>query len=400
MNLIFFIVIAILSVPSFIPNSGIIGSLSIGDILFTIISPIIIIKFNYKIIFNKVNISLLIVGIISLISSINSYLNLQFTDLNITNILYSFKWFYFALMTSIMTGLSLNSRILKLLINAILAGCLLTLFITIYIWFQYPVFAPLSRIPMLHIVYEEGFKINRNYLGYVLSIGASISYGMLFVESKLKRKIYYSIISLILFLALILTFSKGSWLCILSLILVSLFRDIKKFRTYIVIFSLFITSFFLTRINLFEVILRRLNNSYNSMRFQFIKESIDLTLNHPILGVGPQAYKSAAIENNLLPTDDPHNIYTWISSELGLISFILICFILVQFVQNIYFINRFKLEPLNIPLINLSVVFFVHSFLSGLTISSRYFWLILGISQGIIIYQKNILKKTNFNFIE
>tara|TARA_Y100001978_G_C23672293_1_gene424469 strand:+ start:203 stop:1102 length:900 start_codon:yes stop_codon:yes gene_type:complete len=299
-----------------------------------------------------------------------------------------------------MTGLSLNSRILKLLINAILAGCLLTLFITIYIWFQYPVFAPLSRIPMLHIVYEEGFKINRNYLGYVLSIGASISYGMLFVESKLKRKIYYSIISLILFLALILTFSKGSWLCILSLILVSLFRDIKKFRTYIVIFSLFITSFFLTRINLFEVILRRLNNSYNSMRFQFIKESIDLTLNHPILGVGPQAYKSAAIENNLLPTDDPHNIYTWISSELGLISFILICFILVQFVQNIYFINRFKLEPLNIPLINLSVVFFVHSFLSGLTISSRYFWLILGISQGIIIYQKNILKKTNFNFIE
>lgn len=338
-----------------------------------------------------------LIGFISLITNSMGYISSQ-------QLFFCLRWLYLALLLILIANyIRTDPSATKIVISSIIFSTIITLTFTWVAWFVSPRYLP-GGIPMLHLIHDESLLIiNRNYLGFFLSIPlGALFYLLLFYEKKSVNYLgtFFSII--FIFTGILFTFSKGSWAAsTLPILFVSIYifinfnsssyiRRRPKRLPFIFFCSLIFVWIYFNVGNLGLLInsveTRFLESSdTNNERVQFIFESMQLMMLNPIFGVGPGLYRESAIKLGFLPTSDPHNALLWIGSEHGV--FIFFLFILVIFLSIKYLIKLIKKADRS-ELIwvlasgNILLALICNIPIHGLSFVMKHFWIILGVIIG------------------
>lgn len=338
-----------------------------------------------------------LIGFISLITNSMGYISSQ-------QLFFCLRWLYLALLLILIANyIRTDPSATKIVISSIIFSTIITLTFTWVAWFVSPRYLP-GGIPMLHLIHDGSLLIiNRNYLGFFLSIPlGALFYLLLFYEKKSVNYFgtFFSII--FIFTGILFTFSKGSWAAsTLPILLVSIYifinfnsssyiRRRPKRLPFIFFFSLIFVWIYFNVGNL-ELLINSVETRFlessdtNNERVQFIFESMQLMMLNPIFGVGPGLYRESAIKLGFLPTSDPHNALLWIGSEHGV--FIFFLFILVIFLSIKYLIKLIKKTD-GSELIwvlasgNILLALICNIPIHGLSFVMKHFWVILGVIIG------------------
>lgn len=241
------------------------------------------------------------------------------------------------------------------------------------------------------------FNNPNSYGGYLVI--AVFPFIMLALKEKGKRKILYSILSILVFSNIILTLSRGAWLGFaVGCGALALVYSWKFIFSYIIVggLSLFIPSIS-GRIKDFTDV------TQNEGRFKLWQTAGKMIKEHPILGVGNGNYISRYDEyTNKYPslkmegiTRFPsHNSYLKVFSELGIFGIISFAGMLIFSVKRViaaikvsdglakHFYMGFLASMAGFYVMNIfDNMFFVPKIIS-------YYWILLAVSQGIIYRRK------------
>jgi O-antigen ligase len=361
------------------------------DIL--VIIYLLYLVFNKKIYFSTISLIPIFLGFIALASYLINSNNYIYYSIPIGQIL---RWFFFAILIIVYTGLINNRKKVWSCLVGLLVGSIITLSWSWYVWFLMPNY--LFGLPFLHVYENTEFVINRNFMGFFLAIGTSLSFGFsIMPKLTYKKRILFILIFIWHIFSLVLTFSKGAWLSgIAPIIYISIFILYKKYKYrlfFLIPFSLLLltiisSTFTLQMINNLDMAIKyRLTKSEytNTMRTNYIYDSITLIIQNPIFGVGPKAYRHATIKDGLQNTSDPHNALLWVGAELGfisLLSLLLIMILVFKYLKS----NRFKLIIFDYHVI-FQLVFFsllLHTIVSGLAFSMKVTWILIGLVSGVL----------------
>lgn len=154
--------------------------------------------------------------------------------------------------------------------------------------------------------------------------------------------------------AVVLTYSRSGFLAITVAILFSFWEfGVKGKRSYLLVSAgvlavlllpVLIPSHYATRLEgIFNPSIDYMDRGSYAARQELLKESIKLTLTHPLFGVGPGQFAAATRSWHLT-----HNTYTQLSSEAGIPALILFILILRQVFRNLRDITkteRFRTDP-------------------------------------------------------
>jgi O-antigen ligase len=198
-----------------------------------------------------------------------------------------------------------------------------------------------------------------NVLAGFLSVGFLA--GLYFViknafETKkdLYEKIAVLLASLIIFLAILFTFSRASWVSLFFVVfLCSLIvftkkerrskKNLKLFFMYCLLLTFLIVSVFKDPfLRRFGVVEDKLETKSTTERISYYQDSWDLIKKNPVFGVGAGNY-TLAIHDTLDPNarwwiyQPVHNFFVLVFVELGAIGFLLLLFILYQLILKINF---------------------------------------------------------------
>ncbi len=190
----------------------------------------------------------------------------------------------------------------------------------------------MGRLGLIGTRYE-----NSNDLGWTLILGLSfLSY---FVTSKVWReKLIATVLALPILLAVVKTGSRATMLGMAVLLFFYYLQASKKIKIILAVSVPFVAvvllaatpkemlsryfTFFSVNANATKVEISAMEST--EQRWQLLKDSITLTLTHPIFGVGPDMFQVAQADLALARGDTrgawrvTHNTYTQVSSEMGI----------------------------------------------------------------------------------
>ena len=296
----------------------------------------------------------------------------------------SLKWLYYYILISVTFSIIKSPNDGISILKGVSLGLLISIIITWVEWYNFPTYN--NSFPMLHSINPETrFVINRNYVGYINTIGLSLSFGLFLVTINIERFLWF--IAFIIFLiSSLLSFSKGTWL---SMVLSILFVQFYQPKNKNVLKTFFVTLFCSALLLCFSYSSGYLNllvdrirtsESSNVERYIYLIESLEIIYNNLFFGTGPGGYRQASISMGLSNTTDPHNAILWYFSEYGLIGGFLSIFV---FIYLLYFSRKktFYEEINKLQFLSFSMVIpiVVNIPLHGLPVSLKYTWLLLSI---------------------
>lgn len=195
--------------------------------------------------------------------------------------------------------------------------------------------------------------IFQNYIiqGIVLSF---YSFLCVYIANKNKNYLYYLLSALSFYNVLFLNDSRAAYIIIVILTIFSFLKIIKNNKIRL-IFCIFIISMGPTqmtnnlenRVNILSSDAQLIeNNQYNSslgLRFIWAKIGIENIIINPIFGFGVGSYKKTSIDYidkyelkyyDYYVTDNPHNEFISISTQLGLLGLLLFCGFLYSLISE------------------------------------------------------------------
>jgi O-antigen ligase len=370
------ILFGVIGLAPYIPYLNLVSGFNYGDAVCVILTVLFICTKRINLV-----IPLYIPAAIFLISIFSIVINGDHFIIFDESILASLKWGYFQILALFVVFVVVNERSAESIFVGILLGIAVSIVLT---WIEWAVDKPsYYGLPMLHSLNENlSFTLNRNYIGFFLSVGTSVAFALYLNSSRKIMVTLYFLIFLFLFISSFLTFSKGTWLTTLLSIIMIFFMKNKSFIK--VAFLLMLIPLVLVLVNqkfhLSDKIDSRVKSSENTnaQRIDFIVDGFNLIYVEPLLGVGPGAYLSATQKYDLNQTTDPHNSILWVTAELGVFAGVAYCFLVVwvfcMILKNYKYNNRLWLLCFSvfIPLI-------LNIPLQGLTVSMKYFWILLGV---------------------
>lgn len=327
---------------------------------------------------------------VSIISALANYLEGSF-EVDVNDIL---KWVFIQLLCLCYYYIiKYTSCEIENLFRAVMAGLFISIVLAWISWAKAPTF--LLSVPMLHQLAEGDFLINRNYVGYFISLGVCLAFAFFiksFSEKKLKRqKLVYGVVFLFFGVSALFSFSKGTWLVSVLGVSVLLFlygnQAVRRFL-FLLCGVFFVFAFVYSDINWFSDLYLKIveritsSGSSNADRINYVKDSLFIINENVWFGVGPGGYSSATSYYSLHKTADPHNAILWVFGEIGLVGAIM-AMLFMAITLIILLAN--KKHPLVIYLVALWVPTLINAVLHGLPVVSQYSWLVyaclIGLSQ-------------------
>tara|TARA_Y100000768_G_scaffold296196_1_gene230010 strand:- start:2537 stop:3742 length:1206 start_codon:yes stop_codon:yes gene_type:complete len=324
-------------------------------ILFAVISSLIlIVKRNdiYKtFIDNKINLSAVLIFSLFLVSL--TYTSANFDD----GMTVLSKYVKFTYIPFIFYALQ-NDWIREKCINYFIYGCTIVLLLSYLKYFQ--ILNPSEISELL------GVEYNDKLLGTVTTVFQhSIIHGVIlsfysyltFLKAKNTKSVIFLIFSFLSFYnVLFLNISRTAYLIIITLLLILIIYNIKKDKIIITSLALlFFTSLFLfantsiitDRVNDIRqdiVKFKKLNyDSSLGLRLIWIDNGFENIKNKPLIGHGVGSYENTikkyinnGIYSELLITQNPHNEFISISTQLGLVGLLAFLYFLFNLFKDVY----------------------------------------------------------------
>ena len=231
---------------------------------------------------------------------------------------------------------------------------------------------------MLHVLDSPtGIIVNRNESGLTASLLYAMSlYGLLY--KKFFSQPINWVILIISLSTSALSFSKGSWLLVL---IASFFICSYKFNlirlSFIICFALVSLLFIpIPEFVFLDAVAERITGSgnTNSIRFQYILDSLKIGTDNLVIGIGPGNYKQHAIANGFDVTTDPHNSYLQSFAELGLLGFLLVLLFYSLSLMKSYF--KAKVNENYIIIFVLILLLVADGFQSGLSLTMKLLYIL------------------------
>lgn len=198
----------------------------------------------------------------------------------------------------------------------------------------------------------------------VLAINSGLPFyeAKLLIETPLGRSNYLAAFLLIFFafslssdkgfqfiaffsMALLSIYSRGCFVVLMAFVLAILFLKIqKKNRLFVLFFLLLLiaaSAILLYYLGIVDQFLQQDDGFFNSEsaynRLALWDASIDLIVNHPVLGIGPNGFRSVVEANDLEDVWGPHNsiLLLWLNyGFLGLILYLVYCYFIGRKLQD------------------------------------------------------------------
>lgn len=149
-----------------------------------------------------------------------------------------------------------------------------------------------------HVSRLVSTTLDPNYTGGLLVIFSALSVSLYLY----KKKIVYLFLTCVFTLALLLTFSRSSYLA--YLIAMSLIGFIKSPRLIVIAFILFLISF-ISFVQIRERIVGAfLIDKTANARIESWQKAIVIFMDNPVFGVGFNTYRYAQVEHGFIPSED------------------------------------------------------------------------------------------------
>jgi len=230
------------------------------------------------------------------------------------------------------------------------------------------------------------------YLVFILSL---VLASLIYIKGKLKKTLLLALL-ILLQICLILTFSRGSWIGLLAVLILMLFLS-RKINKLIYIFSIYILIMvFFPGIR--ERTLFIFSPQGDADRFIVWQGAFRMIKAHPFLGIGLGTFMANFQEfvSKAMTIQYAHNCYLQIWTESGI--FALLSFIL--FIGSIFYksIETFKKNTTNFILLGFICAFFgflVQSFFDNQLYSlqlSALFWFMAGVIAALIKLDEKAIK--------
>jgi len=207
---------------------------------------------------------------------------------------------------------------------------------------------------MTRLEIGTGLYGNPNDFAIMIALNWPICLGFLLATRNPIKKALWAIGLVAMAWAVTLTYSRSGFMALGVAICFSFWEfGVRAKRNYIIIAGVFVALLLLpvllpshygTRlIGIFNPSVDALDLGSAEARKQLLKESVELTVRHPLFGVGPGDFASATQYWHVT-----HNTYTQLSSEAGIPALILFLLILGQVFRNLREIRkteRFRTDP-------------------------------------------------------
>ena len=247
---------------------------------------------------------------------------------------------------------------------------------------------------MFHVLDSPlGIAINRNQAGMCSALAFVIAFYS-FLFGRFMNRFFSLSLTIFLFIFSLLTFSKGTWV----LMTVGFFLVIFERYNFLgrSLFSLalgiIIPIAIILPSTLRDSIFVRLETSEdtNLHRIQFIYDAFEIGSRYPLFGIGPGNYGAISSGPEFMKTVDPHNAYLQTFSELGFFAFFLL---LLLYAYS--FLTAYKARITNL---DSKIVFillgclFVDGFVSGLSLTSKYLYILVALIASIRLFERKKLQ--------
>ena len=288
---------ALMSIAPYIPYFNLVNGFNFGDAVVVVLFLISLCSLKLK--FPLLSFFPAFIFFISIVSAVTNIPGDIYVLENLTS---AAKWLYFFMLTVAIFNYIKTEQDVASVYAGVFIGLTISILLTWYEWSHIPTL--LGSVPMLHSTNDDmKFIINRNYVGFFISIGASLSSVYCILSRELAFKGVSFLILMFFIISSLLTFSKGTWLATLISVLCVFAllsnRKKKKISLYVpVIFlSLYLAYVLLGEYSLIEKLTERVggSSSTNLERFHFAVEAVIIFLNNMFFGVGPGGYRDAAI---------------------------------------------------------------------------------------------------------
>ncbi|MBV1870855.1 MAG: O-antigen ligase family protein [Gammaproteobacteria bacterium] len=366
-------------VAPYIPYFRIFNAFGYGDLVVTGIFLLAVCKIEIRLTFiSFLPLLLFIISIISLFINVSGG---YYSGVGLFGVA---KWVYFFILTAVISNKYSSIYDLRNVLLGAYVGILLSISLTWVKWSEAPVF--LNSVPMLHLqAFSDDFVINRNYVGFFVSIGVSVSTAYFFLSKNIVEKTFNAVILLSFFVTSLLTFSKGAWVTSIASILVLFLlvgKPLEKLMfSFFLIFCVPILLSVDSVVNneFVQKIDQRItgSESTNAERLNYILDAATVFLNNPLFGIGPGGYREATRHYSLNSTSDPHNALLWVAAEMGVFALIIVTWLFC----SLFLYFRRGLSSSSVKLVAFSFllpVLFNIPF-HGLPISMKYIWILLGV---------------------
>lgn len=239
---------------------------------------------------------------------------------------------------------------------------------------------------------------NPNFLSEYLVLIFPLGLALVFAKGSVSRKISLIFLSLFIFFALILTYTRGSWISLF--ISVTLF----SFLVYKPLFFLFLGVVVLSLVFM-PGVSQRLWSIFDTgggtagFRVRLWQIPLRMITEHPILGVGIGNYLIAFTSYILRHPElnlgwvqyGAHNSYLTYWAEIGLIGLLSFFFILLTAVRSGFYLNRALIGDHYLRCINAGILAALIGFMfNALTSNSFYhpraavfFWVLIGLQMAL-----------------
>ena len=397
MHLVIFVFLSLTLCAPFVPYIFVSGNLSVIDLIFPFLL-LLSMKENFTL--PVPSIILVMFALISLLSLIVNSYNYELIP---GELFFIIRWLFYSIFAFfIFNAVSKEAELAKVVLGAVAFSVFISTVVVWYLWILSPRYV--GSVPMLHLIHESApVLVNRNYFGFFLSIGFPLWF--VFAFNYRKRgfvKLLLLLVTLLLMISSILTFSKGSWLAsflpIIFLFIVTMIRrgsfsykvrTVFKVSVMLLLFSAFVLNHSVEeKYAITGEVTGRIAGSAetNTQRLQFVEDSFMMMMLNPLIGVGPGNYRAEAINSGFIPTGDPHNALLWLGAELGIIGFLLALFCVVHLGYVIYKIYNTQTQQSKLVSELLLVVYLaliLNIVVHGLPFSMKHFWVVYAVAYAL-----------------
>lgn len=332
----------------------------------------------------------LLIGLVALgsLSALVALFDYNFGEASLVHLL---RWFVFALLVLTLTHYLSDPAVRSLFIKSMFLGVVFTGVLSWMVWVRDQNY--LQRVPFLHIRDPEllGSPLNRNTLGLYLAMGFPLGvYVYSYSRSRIARLLVLGLIGFLL-ISTFLTFSRGAWigsaLLLVTFIIYYVKLDrLRKISSWFLLSIIGIISFYVSK-NLkvhLETFFRWYDNIDARTRMSYLKDSIDILIQYPLIGVGPGNYHAAAVQMDLHTTRDPHNSFSWVGAEYGLIGLLIIALLILFPLFSLFYrktVKRICFERIeSFLIVSLGIYLFVRSWTTGVVVSSELLWVLIALT--------------------
>lgn len=376
---IFFLLVALAALPPFVPGLFLLGGLSILDPAIILVALVLII--NFKTVSRNATEQFLVIAAIGVMAIVSALANSQ-NGLDGSAIGVGLRYIYFSFLVLTIVAATRTKEHVQAL--AFLTFFVVPAGLVFWAWIQWNA-SPryIFGVPMLHLVHEDAaIQINRNYLGFFISIAAA--YSVSFAVEKFNFGLWSILRFLVasgLVVSVFLTFSKGAWLAAAMGALAPYF--VKNIRYLLISFGvvLSLASGFLM---VFPEYIDEIYYSWvggsgdkNTERFEFAIQGMILAAENPLFGVGPGNYETATITSGFVRTSDPHNAIVWLAAEFGIAAGLLFSFAIAFSFLQVVKLRKID-ASMSAPFLAALVALILNIPVHGLPASMRYFYVISG----------------------